>query len=148
MADAILSPEEMKAVEKTAFADGIEAESLMDRAGEGIADAILELEPHPGVCVVYLGKGNNAGDAIVAGALLAKAGWEIWVRFSGFRTGPAAASQEKIAGSGDLSSRWPAHGSTEKQTPSDPGRFARTWLPVRTDGFPKGFDTGNKCLTP
>ena len=70
MADAILSPEEMKAVEKTAFADGIEAESLMDRAGEGIADAILELEPRPGVCVAYLGKGNNAGDAIVAGALV------------------------------------------------------------------------------
>ena len=52
----------------------------MDHAGEGIAKAILEQEPHPGLCIAYLGKGNNAGDAIVAGTLLAKAGWEIWIR--------------------------------------------------------------------
>src|SRR6202030_4793143 len=70
----------MQAVEKTAFADGIDAEDLMDRAGEGIANTILEQEPSPGIGVVYLGKGNNAGDAIVAGSLLAKAGWEIWIR--------------------------------------------------------------------
>src|SRR5207302_4202921 len=71
---------EMKEVEKAAFKEGIDAESLMDCAGEGIARAILKLEPLPGICVAYLGKGNNAGDAIVAGSLLAKAGWEIWTR--------------------------------------------------------------------
>src|ERR1700730_8564368 len=70
----------MQAVEKTAFADGIDAEDLMDRAGEGIANTILEQEPSPGIGMVYLGKGNNAGDAIVAGSLLAKSGWEIWTR--------------------------------------------------------------------
>ena len=80
MADAILNGLEMKAVEKAAFSDGIEAESLMDRAGEGIANAILKQEPSPGIAVAYLGKGNNAGDAIVASYLLAKAGWEIWIR--------------------------------------------------------------------
>lgn len=80
MADVILDAQEMKAVEKTAFAEGIDAETLMDSAGEGIANAILEREPHPGLCVVYLGKGNNAGDAIVAGSLLVNAGWEIWTR--------------------------------------------------------------------
>jgi ADP-dependent NAD(P)H-hydrate dehydratase / NAD(P)H-hydrate epimerase len=80
MADAILNAQEMKEVEKTAFADGIDAESLMDRAGEGIANAILEQEARPGIVVAYLGKGNNAGDAIVAGSLLVKSGWEIWTR--------------------------------------------------------------------
>jgi ADP-dependent NAD(P)H-hydrate dehydratase / NAD(P)H-hydrate epimerase len=80
VADVILNALEMQAVEKTAFADGIDAEDLMDRAGEGIANTILEQEPSPGIGVVYLGKGNNAGDAIVAGSLLAKAGWEIWTR--------------------------------------------------------------------
>jgi len=80
VADAILNAHEMQAVERAAFDDGIEAESLMDCAGEGIANAILEHEPHPGICVAYLGKGNNAGDAIVAGSLLAKAGWEIRTR--------------------------------------------------------------------
>jgi hydroxyethylthiazole kinase-like uncharacterized protein yjeF len=80
MADAILTAREMKEVEQGAFDDGIDAESLMDRAGEGIANTILAQEPDPGIGVVYLGKGNNAGDAMVAGSLLAEAGWEIWIR--------------------------------------------------------------------
>jgi ADP-dependent NAD(P)H-hydrate dehydratase / NAD(P)H-hydrate epimerase len=80
VADAVLNAHEMQAVERAAFDDGIDAESLMDSAGEGIANAILEHEPRPGICVAYLGKGNNAGDAIVVGSLLAKAGWEIQTR--------------------------------------------------------------------
>ena len=42
MADAILNPREMQEIERAAFADGIDAETLMDQAGEGIANAILE----------------------------------------------------------------------------------------------------------
>src|SRR5260370_21632379 len=80
MADVIITANEMKQVERTAFDDGIDAEILMDHAGEGIANAVLEQEPKPGLCIAYLGKGNNAGDAIVVGSLLAKAGWEIWTR--------------------------------------------------------------------
>ena len=80
MADVIVTANEMKQVERAAFDDGIDAEILMDHAGEGIAEAILEREPQPGLCVAYLGKGNNAGDAIVVGSLLAKVGWEIWTR--------------------------------------------------------------------
>lgn len=80
MADLIVTADEMKQIERAAFDDGIDAEILMDHAGEGIANAILEREPRPGLCVAYLGKGNNAGDAIVVGSLLAKAGWEIWTR--------------------------------------------------------------------
>ena len=80
MADLILDTREMQELEKAAFADGIDAEALMDQAGQGIANAILEHEPRPGIMVAYLGKGNNGGDAIVAGYLLAKVGWEIWIR--------------------------------------------------------------------
>jgi len=80
VADAILDPQEMKDLERAAFQDGIDAESLMDRAGEGIANVILEHQPRPGISIAYLGKGNNAGDAIVAATLLANAGWEIWIR--------------------------------------------------------------------
>ena len=74
MADVILTANEMKQVERRAFDDGIDAEILMDHAGEGIAKAILEREPQPGLCIAYLGKGNNAGDAIVAGSLLSQGG--------------------------------------------------------------------------
>jgi hydroxyethylthiazole kinase-like uncharacterized protein yjeF len=80
VADIILDSREMKEVERAAFDDGIDPEALMDQAGEGIANAILEQEPDPGVSVVYLGKGNNAGDALVVASLLAKSGWEIWIR--------------------------------------------------------------------
>src|SRR5580704_11660568 len=80
VADVILDTREMQELEKAAFGDGIEAEAVMDQAGQGIANAILEHEPRPGIMVAYLGKGNNGGDAIVAGYLLAKAGWEIWIR--------------------------------------------------------------------
>src|SRR6516162_11948731 len=80
MADLILSSSETQALEKSAIEQGVQAESLMDSAGVGIADAILRRHPQPGLCVAYLGKGNNAGDAIVAASVLAKAGWEIWVR--------------------------------------------------------------------
>jgi len=39
MADVILTAAEMKQVERAAFDDGIDAETLMDLAGEGIAVA-------------------------------------------------------------------------------------------------------------
>jgi ADP-dependent NAD(P)H-hydrate dehydratase / NAD(P)H-hydrate epimerase len=80
MADLILSSSETQTLEKAAIEQGVEAESLMDSAGAGIADVILQRHPQPGLCIAYLGKGNNAGDAIVAASLLAKAGWEIWTR--------------------------------------------------------------------
>jgi NAD(P)H-hydrate epimerase len=79
--DAVLTSREVAELEKAAFAAGVDAESLMDRAAEGIARAILQQEPRPGLCLLYLGKGNNAGDAIAAGSILAKAGWEVWARF-------------------------------------------------------------------
>src|SRR5262245_49959095 len=80
MAYLILSSSETQTLEKSAFEQGIQAESLMDSAGVGIAEAILRRQPQPGLCMAYLGKGNNAGDAIVAASLLAKSGWEIWAR--------------------------------------------------------------------
>src|SRR5271166_357726 len=80
MAEVIVTANEMRQIERAAFDDGIDAEILMDHAGEGIANAVLEQEPQPGLCVAYLGKGNNAGDAIVTGSLLGRAGWEIWTR--------------------------------------------------------------------
>jgi ADP-dependent NAD(P)H-hydrate dehydratase / NAD(P)H-hydrate epimerase len=78
--DAILTSREVAELEKAAFAAGVDAERLMDRAAEGIARVVLDQEPRPGLCLLFLGKGNNAGDAIVAGTLLAKSGWEIWTR--------------------------------------------------------------------
>ncbi len=52
----------------------------MEEAGAGVARAIGKFFPHPGKCLVFAGKGHNAGDAFVAARWLAQAGWEIETR--------------------------------------------------------------------
>jgi NAD(P)H-hydrate epimerase len=72
----------MQEIETAAFARGISAASLMDQAGAGIAAAISSFFPDPGTAILYLGKGNNAGDALVAARHLHAKGWQIWARLS------------------------------------------------------------------
>lgn len=67
----------MRAAEEQAFSRGATAETLMNEAGEGIARAVQQFFPRPGKCVVYIGKGNNGGDPLVAAAHLKRAGWNI-----------------------------------------------------------------------
>ena len=67
----------MRAAEKAAFARGITAEKLMEQAGKRIARSVASVFPAPGKCIVFAGKGHNAGDAFVAARWLARAGWEI-----------------------------------------------------------------------
>src|SRR5204863_1454195 len=67
----------MRAAEEAAFASGVEVEALMDRAGAGVAAAVQKFFPCPGRAVVFVGKGHNGGDALVAAARLKEAGWEI-----------------------------------------------------------------------
>jgi NAD(P)H-hydrate repair Nnr-like enzyme with NAD(P)H-hydrate epimerase domain len=80
MSNLILTSKEVQELEKRAFAEGVGQEDLMDLAGLGIGRKIAQREPVPGICVVYLGKGNNAGDAIVAASVLERSGWSISAR--------------------------------------------------------------------
>ena len=73
----VVSTAEMRSAEEAAFALGITAEALMEEAGAGIARAVRRFVPVPGRCVVFAGKGNNAGDAIVAALHLQAHGWEV-----------------------------------------------------------------------
>src|SRR5438876_4549330 len=70
----------MRDAEKAAFARGVEVEALMDQAGAGVARAISKFFPSPGTCIVFAGKGHNAGDALVAAHCLRCSGWKIEVR--------------------------------------------------------------------
>ncbi len=70
----------MRGAEETAFASGVEVEALMDRAGAGVAAAIRQFFPRAGRAIVFVGKGHNGGDALVAAASLRQAGWEIDLR--------------------------------------------------------------------
>ncbi|MEO8440813.1 MAG: NAD(P)H-hydrate dehydratase [Spartobacteria bacterium] len=80
MHSPIITPAEMRAAEEAAFARGVPAEALMEEAGRGIACAIAKFFPVSGRCLVFAGKGHNAGDAFVAARCLAAAGWEIETR--------------------------------------------------------------------
>ncbi len=70
----------MRAAEEAAFASGVEVEALMDKAGAGVADVVRKFFPTPGRAIVFVGKGHNGGDALVAAARLKEAGWEIDLR--------------------------------------------------------------------
>ena len=54
----------------------------MDEAAFGIAAAVTKFFHVPGRCIVFAGKGNNAGDALAAAALLHERGWEIDLRLA------------------------------------------------------------------
>lgn len=72
----------MRAAEEAAFARGVEVEALMDKAGAGVAQAVTRFFREPGKCIVFAGKGNNAGDALVAAEHLRRLGWRIEVRLA------------------------------------------------------------------
>lgn len=67
----------MKGIEAAAFRRGVDPERLMESAGSAIARAILDFFPTPALATALCGKGNNAGDVLVAARRLAGLGWEI-----------------------------------------------------------------------
>jgi NAD(P)H-hydrate epimerase len=72
----------MRAAEEAAFAQGVQVEALMNQAGAGVAQAVAKFFPKPGKCIVFAGKGHNAGDALVAAERLRRLGWKIEVRLA------------------------------------------------------------------
>jgi ADP-dependent NAD(P)H-hydrate dehydratase / NAD(P)H-hydrate epimerase len=78
----ILTSAQMRAAEQAAFARGVQVEALMDQAGTGVAHVVTKFFPKPGKCIVFAGKGHNAGDALVAADVLRQHGWKIEVRLA------------------------------------------------------------------
>ena len=76
----IVSAEEMQRLEKRAIAAGHSPGKFMDKAAEGIASItkeFIETLKLPKKILLLTGKGNNAGDAYTAGALLRKKGYSV-----------------------------------------------------------------------
>lgn len=71
---------EMRVIENDAFSRGATAAELMETVGWKMAQVILKRHPQNGKVVAYLGKGNNAGDALVILRHLYEHGWTISVR--------------------------------------------------------------------
>lgn len=73
---------QMQQCEEAAFARGATAAALMEEAGLGIAAVVRQFAPRPGSLVLFLGKGNNAGDALVAARELVRDGWKLYARLA------------------------------------------------------------------
>ena len=70
----IVTVEQMRAIEAATDAAGVSYAEMMDRAGRAVADLVIERlggRPEPHV-VVLVGPGNNGGDGLVAGRLIAE----------------------------------------------------------------------------
>lgn len=71
---AVLTPEEMRGLEKQSFETGISSREVMGRAGAAAAEILLQrLRPEEPVLVVC-GGGNNGGDGFVCAYTLAQKG--------------------------------------------------------------------------
>jgi NAD(P)H-hydrate epimerase len=69
----------MRAIEKAADAAGLTYAQMMENAGRAIAEAILARVPQltEKSVVVLVGPGNNGGEGLVAGRILADAGAQV-----------------------------------------------------------------------
>lgn len=74
----LVTVSQMQAIEKESDAKGLTYNQMMENAGQGLADAVLDLpleDTEPEV-VGLVGPGNNGGDTLIALTLLAEAGWK------------------------------------------------------------------------
>lgn len=76
----VCSCQQIQQAERELIDSGVSALSLMEDAAMRIAKAITTLFTSPGHCVAYLGKGNNAGDALAVLRILQQSGWTISAR--------------------------------------------------------------------
>jgi NAD(P)H-hydrate epimerase len=72
----VVSVEEMRALEAATFAAGTSEAELQQRAGRGVAEAILKLRPEARSALALVGPGNNGRDAWIAAATLLARGWD------------------------------------------------------------------------
>lgn len=76
----IVSPKEISALEKRAFAEGVHERELMENAGKAVAhycQNLIEQNGLPPQVLILTGKGNNGGDGFVAGRCLIEEGFTV-----------------------------------------------------------------------
>ncbi|MQB43072.1 NAD(P)H-hydrate dehydratase [Rhizobium sp. ICMP 5592] len=77
LADLLLSPDDMAAVDRAAAASGIDSYGLMEKAGQAVAASALRYFPEALRYVVLCGPGNNGGDGYVAARALRQSGAQV-----------------------------------------------------------------------
>ncbi|MGE3143440.1 MAG: NAD(P)H-hydrate dehydratase [Hyphomonadaceae bacterium] len=74
----IISVAEMRAIDARSVALGVPILTLMEHAGEAVAEAVLARYT-PCKTAVLCGPGDNGGDGYVVARRLKEAGWPVWV---------------------------------------------------------------------
>lgn len=98
--------QQMRELDRVAIEQqGIPSLDLMERAAQGVADAVRAVTgKERGRCAVFCGTGNNGGDGIAAGRILRAAGWEVSVFLAGSPdklTADAAEMAQRLAAGGE-----------------------------------------------
>ena len=75
----ILSPEEIRAAEQRADANGLSYYLMMENAGRGCAARIAATADKSGPVVILCGKGKNGGDGFVIARYLYSGGYRVSV---------------------------------------------------------------------
>ncbi|MEL6577406.1 MAG: NAD(P)H-hydrate dehydratase [Pseudomonadota bacterium] len=98
----LLTAAQMRAIEQAAIDAGeVTGLELMERAGQGVVDAIMDWRPEfaapredgrPHRAAILCGPGNNGGDGFVVARLLKERGWEVDV----FLYGPTPDALETL----------------------------------------------------
>jgi len=103
----------MRDLENAVFAMGHTPEALMLQAGERMAQTILRYYPKHTHATAYLGKGHNAGDALVVAKHLQQAGWIIQLRcpYAKKELSPLSAKMFEALSDVELDSSTPPSGS-------------------------------------
>lgn len=75
----LVTPEEMREIEREADQAGYSYRQMMEQAGNGMAQMICAWpgDSRQPTALVLVGVGNNGGDALVALAELARVGWVV-----------------------------------------------------------------------
>jgi ADP-dependent NAD(P)H-hydrate dehydratase / NAD(P)H-hydrate epimerase len=76
----VFSSQQMREIESKAYQEGASEEAFMEQAGKGIAQAaedFLQIHQLPRRILLLCAKGNNSGDAYVAGRYLLKEGCQV-----------------------------------------------------------------------
>jgi hydroxyethylthiazole kinase-like uncharacterized protein yjeF len=90
-------------------------EPLMQRAAAALAGVVAQLLPEHGGVLILAGSGNNGGDALFAGAILAEQGHDVEIVSLGARMHPAGLAAALAAG---------AHVATARDAQSAPAALA------------------------
>lgn len=92
MKHPLLTPEQMRQVDKLTIASGISGSVLMENAGYAVLDVLLHHYPGLKRAVILCGPGNNGGDGYVVARLLALRGVEVAL----YRAAPPHAGTDAV----------------------------------------------------